>query len=71
MAPYQRQDLLSQDLIEPVWLLERRVVRRLFEPDEAFKRRLDFIKVLLSEDGGDVPIVAPEKEDDRHFEGAV
>src|SRR5688500_8204378 len=61
-------EYLDEDAVEAFRLLERRVVRRVLEPDKPFGRCLDPLEVLGCENGGHLKVIAPQHEDDRHFE---
>lgn len=46
-------------------------VRRLLEPHEALAGCCDLLEILLCQDGGDVPVIAPKQKGYRYVEGPV
>lgn len=64
---HQRKNFFDENLIEFLGFLERRVMRRLFEPYESLAGRFNCLEVCLGQHGGDMPIVAPKQKEYRYI----
>ena len=46
-------------------------MRRLFEPHETLEGCLDPGEILFGQDGGNMPIIAPQQKEHRNIKGRV
>ena len=46
-------------------------MRRLFEPHETLEGCLDPGKILFGQDGGNMPIIAPQQKEHRNLKGQI